>query len=78
MPVRDACFIKYCRAKKTTEQLKIHVEYKTLRNEVKMKTKQAKKNYCQDLFENKNPLTGPTNCKKTTRHHAHLSLCAKS
>ena len=27
---------------------------------------------------NKNTLTGPTNCKKTTRHHAHLSLCAKS
>ena len=28
--------------------------------------------------ENKNTLTGPTNCKKTTRYHAHLSLCAKS
>ena len=27
---------------------------------------------------NKNTLTGPANCKKTTRHHAHLSLCAKS
>ena len=27
---------------------------------------------------NKNTLTGPTNCKKTTRNHAHLSLCAKS
>ena len=26
----------------------------------------------------KNTLTGPANCKKTTRHHAHLSLCAKS
>ena len=24
---------------------------------------------------NKNTSTGPTNCKKTTRHHAHLSLC---
>ena len=23
-------------------------------------------------------LNGPANCKKTTRHHAHLSLCAKS
>ena len=22
-------------------------------------------------------LTGPANCKKTTRHHGHLSLCAK-
>ena len=27
---------------------------------------------------NKNTLTGQVNCKKTTRHHAHLSLCAKS
>ena len=27
---------------------------------------------------NKNTLTGPANCKKTTRHHDHLSLCAKS
>ena len=27
---------------------------------------------------NKNTLTGPANCKKTTRHHARLSLCAKS
>ena len=26
----------------------------------------------------KNTLTGPANCQKTTRHHAHLSLCAKS
>ena len=26
----------------------------------------------------KNTLIGPTNCKKTTRHHTHLSLCAKS
>ena len=26
---------------------------------------------------NKNTLTGPVNCKKTTRHHADLSLCAK-
>ena len=31
-----------------------------------------------NLYENKNKLTGPANCKKTTRHHAHLSLCAKS
>ena len=44
MRVRDAaCFIKYCRAKKAIEKLKIHTEYKVLRNEVKMKTKQAKK-----------------------------------
>ena len=27
---------------------------------------------------NKNTLTGPSNCKKTSRHHAHLSLCATS
>ena len=27
---------------------------------------------------NKNTLTGPVNCWKTTRHHAHLSLRAKS
>ena len=30
------------------------------------------------LDVNKNTLTGLANCKKTTRHHAHLSLCAKS
>ena len=29
-------------------------------------------------LKNKNALTGRANCKKTTRHHAHLSLCAKS
>ena len=40
MRVRDACFIKYFRAKKATEKKKkIHAEYKVLRNEVKMKTK---------------------------------------
>ena len=27
---------------------------------------------------NKNTLTGRANCKKTTRHHVHLSLCATS
>ena len=27
---------------------------------------------------NKNTLTGTANCKKTTRHHVHLSLYAKS
>ena len=26
----------------------------------------------------KNTLTGPVNCKKANRHHAHLSLCANS
>ena len=30
------------------------------------------------LKNNKNTLTGLANCKKTTRHHAYLSLCAKS
>ena len=30
------------------------------------------------FYRNKNTLTGPANCKKITRHHAHLSLCAKS
>ena len=30
------------------------------------------------LDKNKNTLTGPANCKKTTRHYAHLSLCGKS
>ena len=27
---------------------------------------------------NKTTMTGPANCKKTTRHHDHLSLCATS
>ena len=31
-----------------------------------------------EIFINQNTLTGPANCKKTTSHHAHLSLCAKS
>ena len=43
MRVRDDCFVKYCRAKK--EKLKIYMEYKVLRNEVKMKTKQDKKTF---------------------------------
>ena len=30
------------------------------------------------ISSNKNTLTGPENYKKTTRHYAHLSLCAKS
>ena len=29
-------------------------------------------------LKNKNTLTGPENCKKTTRHHALLSVFAKS
>ena len=52
MRVRHACFIKYCRAKKVTEKLKIHTEHIVLKNEIKMKTKQAKKKYYQELFEN--------------------------
>ena len=32
----------------------------------------------QHNFFNKNTLTGPANCKKTTGYHAHLLLCAKS
>ena len=34
--------------------------------------------YLYKQIENRNTLTGPANCKTTTRHHAHLSLCAKS
>ena len=30
------------------------------------------------MVNNKNTLAGQANCKKTTRHHEHLSLCAKS
>ena len=30
------------------------------------------------ILYNRNTLTGPANCNKTTKHHAHLSLCAKS
>ena len=56
MRVRDVYFKKYRRAKKATEKLKNHAEYKVLRYEVKMKTKQAKKNYYQNLFEKKGNL----------------------
>ena len=31
-----------------------------------------------NLKSNKNTLTGPANCTKATKHHAHLSLCVKS
>ena len=34
--------MKYCRAKKATEKLKIYAQHKILKNEVKMKSKQAK------------------------------------
>ena len=30
------------------------------------------------LLKNKNKLNGLANCKKTTTHHSHLLLCAKS
>ena len=52
-----------------------------LKNSVKRSTcfKNPDKPSCIDLIlTNKNTLTGPANCKKTTRHHVHLSLCAKS
>ena len=52
MRVRDACFIKYCRAKKATEKLKNLAQYKVLRNEVNWKLNKLKK-YYQDLFEKK-------------------------
>ena len=39
----------------------------------KMKIRQ----FCPYWY-NKNTLTGPANCTKTTRDHAHQSLCAKS
>ena len=53
MRVRDACFIKYCRAKKATEKLKNLAQFKVLRNEVNWKLNKLKK-YYQDLFEKKN------------------------
>ena len=34
--------------------------------------------YTYRCTNNKNTLTGPVNCKKTTRQHAHISLCTKS
>ena len=39
---------------------------------------QTKINGASYIEFNKNILTGPVNCKKTARHHAHLSLCAKA
>ena len=44
---------------------------------LKWKLSKLKKNHYQDLYESKNTLTGLANCKKITRHHAHLS-CVKS
>ena len=37
--------------------------------------------FCKQSFrekKNKNTLTGSANFKKTTKHHVHLSVCAKS
>ena len=34
--------------------------------------------FYRKIYRNKNILTGPANCKKTTRHHAHIALCTKS
>ena len=45
---------------------------------LKWKLSKLKKNHYQNLYESKNTLTGLVNCKKITRHHAHLSLCVKS
>ena len=35
-------------------------------------------NLKSNFIKNKNTLTGPGSCKKTTRHNAHPSLCGKS
>ena len=34
--------------------------------------------YTTRCRKNKNTMTGPANCKRTTRHYTHLSLFAKS
>ena len=44
--------MKYCRAKKATEKLKILAEYKISKNEIKMKTRQAKK-YITRIYSKK-------------------------
>ena len=54
--------MKYCRAKKATGKLKIYAEYKILRIDVKMLTKQAKKLYYQDLLK-KNKTDLSKTCK---------------
>ena len=66
MRVRDDCFVKYCRAKK--EKLKIYMEYKVLRNEVKMKTKQDKKTF---------PGFIPKKNKKKKIYQSHHLLCCQ-
>ena len=62
MWVREIDFMKYCRAKKATGKLKIYAEYKILRIDVKMLTKQAKKLYYQDLLK-KNKTDLSKTCK---------------
>ena len=47
---------------------------------LKIKSKCSLNIFAQNHYfkhKNKNILTGPANCKKTTRYHAHLPLCAK-
>ena len=39
--------------RKQQKKIKIHAQYKILRNEVKMKTNQAKESYSQNLFKKK-------------------------
>ena len=43
MHVSDTCIMNYCRAKEAKEKFKIQTEFKILGNEVKVKSKQAKK-----------------------------------
>ena len=50
--------------------------YKTFERNIGVKVDLA--NYATKSDINKNTLTGLANGKKTTRHHANLSLCAKS
>ena len=66
MRVRDDCFVKYCRAKK--EKLKMYMEYKVLRNQVKMKTKQDKKTF---------PGFIPKKKKKKKIYQSHHLLCCQ-
>ena len=71
--------------------LKLNKNWNVIIERKKIYLKRSKFSYmgqCNDYFHielrsffsitNKNTLTRPANCKKTTGHHIHLSLCAKS
>ena len=73
----------YCRDKKIKYGLLPNHLFQTQKEHGDWKEPIVKINFSKKqclpviTWNNKNTLTGPASCKKTTRHHTHLSLCEK-